>query len=326
MYVGELISLGVAISWTATALFAEVASKRMGSLPLNVLRMALSLTLLSLTLYVTLGAPLPPMADRSTWFWLSLSGFVGYVLGDFCLFQSYVLMGARFGQLLMTLSSPSAAITAWLLLGERMQPLALLGMVVTILGISMSILGKGDDHHKVALKLPLKGILLGIGAGAGQGVGLVLSKVGMQHYEAAIAAGGITDMYAYTAPDALLPVSLGVMMPFASTFIRAVIGMIGFSVALFLFTKQGGRRLLQGISDRKAMLCALGAALFGPFVGVSLSLMATLYTNAGIAQTIMAITPILILAPAYLLFKQKVTMIEVCGAVISVIGVALFFI
>lgn len=326
MYIGELISLGVAISWTATALFAEVASKRMGSLPLNVVRMALSLGLLMLTLYITLGAPLPPMADRATWFWLSLSGFVGYVLGDFCLFQSYILMGARFGQLLMTLSSPAAALTAWILLGERMQPLALLGMAITIAGISMSVLSKSDDKHKVTLKLPLKGILLGIGAGAGQGIGLVLSKVGMQHYEASIAAHGIADMYAYQAPDALIPVSLGFMMPFASTMIRAIIGFIGFGIALAFFSKHGGKRLVNGITDRKAMLCALGAALFGPFVGVSLSLMATLYTHAGIAQTIMAITPVLILAPAYLLFKQKVTMLEVVGAIISVVGVALFFV
>ena len=74
------------------------------------------------------------------------------------------------------------------------------------------------------------------------------------------------------------------------------------------------------------MLCALGAAVFGPFIGVSLSLMATLYTHAGIAQTIMATTPVIIIAPSYFLFKQKVTPLEIVGAIISVIGVTLFFI
>ena len=74
------------------------------------------------------------------------------------------------------------------------------------------------------------------------------------------------------------------------------------------------------------MLCALGSTMFGPFIGVSLSLMATLFTSAGIAQTIFALTPILIIAPAALLFHQRVTMREVIDAVISVIGVSLFFI
>lgn len=327
MYTGEIISLITAICWTATALFAEVASKRMGSLPLNVVRMALSLLLLALTLWLTLGVPYPLMADGRAWFWLSLSGFVGYALGDYCLFQSYIYMNSRFGQLFMTLASPAAAITAWMLLNEQMSPLAILGMIITMVGISMSILNKGGDTgSKFSLKLPLKGVLFGIGAGMGQGIGLVLSKVGMEHYEASIAAQGIADMASWSNADALLPVSLDFMMPFASTMIRAVTGMVGFSVALFLFSKHGGNKLVHAVTDRRAMLCALGAALFGPFVGVSLSLMATLYTSAGIAQTIMALTPVLIIAPSWLLFHQKVTWLEVLGACISVVGVTLFFI
>ena len=103
MYTGELISLGVACSWTITALTAEVASKRIGSLPLNVTRMAISLLLLALILFITTGAPYPLYTDGKTWLWLCLSGVVGYVFGDFCLFNSYIHIGSRFGQLFMTL-------------------------------------------------------------------------------------------------------------------------------------------------------------------------------------------------------------------------------
>jgi drug/metabolite transporter (DMT)-like permease len=71
---------------------------------------------------------------------------------------------------------------------------------------------------------------------------------------------------------------------------------------------------------------ALGMTFFGPFLGVSLSLMAVQYTSAGIASTIMALTPIIILLPSKLIFKQVVTAKEVIGAFISVIGVSLFFI
>jgi len=335
MFTGELISLAVAFSWTATALFAEVASKRMGSLPLNVVRMTLSILLLMLTLWLTLGHPYPIMADGQTWLWLSLSGFVGYALGDYCLFQSYVLMGSRFGQLFMTLASPAAALTAWILLGEQMQPLAILGMIVTMMGIGMSVLNRGGSaeasqqraaSRRVQLKMPLRGVLFGIGAGMGQGIGLVLSKVGMQSYNASIAACGVTDMASWLNAEALFPVSLGFMMPFASTLIRAITGLVGFSVALWFFSRNANAKMKRALSDRRAVVCALGAAIFGPFVGVSLSLMATLYTSAGIAQTIMALTPVLILAPAWLLFHQRVTWLEVLGACISVVGVALFFV
>ena len=50
-YLGEVISLVVACSWTVTALFAEIGSKRLGSLQMNVIRMLLSLLMLGATLW-----------------------------------------------------------------------------------------------------------------------------------------------------------------------------------------------------------------------------------------------------------------------------------
>ncbi len=330
MFKGEIISICVALSWTVTALFAEVASKRIGSLPLNVCRMAMSLVALALTLWLTLGVPYPRYADGSTWFWLLLSGVVGYVLGDYCLFKGYILIGSRFGQLFMTLSAPTAAITGFLLLGEKMGALALLGMVVTLVGIGMSVLSKqssteeGKTTGTWRLKLPLKGVLYGCGAGMGQGIGLVLSKMGLQHYHTSLLAHGLTPDS--VPAEAVLNIPLSLSMPFAATMIRAIMGIIGFSVALLLFTKGGKQQLNHAIHDRKSMLCAFCSMMFGPFVGVSMSLLATMYTNTGIAQTLMALTPIFIIAPAAWLFHQKVTPREVLGALISVAGVSLFFV
>ena len=308
-YIGESIALFVAFSWTITALSAEVASKRLGSLQLNVIRMLLSLAMLSVALFFMSGSPLPAGADAKTWFWLSLSGFVGYVFGDFCLFNSYILIGSRFGQLFMTLAPPSAALFGWILLGERLSLLAWIGMVITIVGIGMSILGKGNGEHKVSLNLPFRGVMYGIGAGMGQGVGLVLSKVGMNYYSISLGqAGG----YIHTA------------MPFSSTFIRAITGTVGFIVLISL--RKQLHTVPFALKDRKGMNAALLATFTGPFIGVSLSLMATQYTEVGIASTIMALTPIMIIWPAHILFKQKISVKEIIGAIISVIGVSLFFI
>lgn len=318
MYKGELISLVVALSWTATALAAEVASRRITPLGLNVLRMLLSLLLLAVLLWVVCGQPLPVDADAETWLWLSLSGFVGYVLGDYCLFNSYVLIGSRFGQLFMTLAPAAAAIFGFIFLGECMSALAILGMLITMFGIGLSIASR--SHHKSphgphrvspppsgAGGLPLKGILFGIGAGIGQGVGLVLSKVGMTHYEPLI-----------QSPEALA------VMPFASTLMRAVTGFVCFSLVMILRGKT--RSIARAACDRRSMLFVFIATLLGPFLGVGLSLMATLYTSTGIAQTIMAMTPIFILLPSRFLFHQRITPLEILGAVISVVGVTLFFV
>lgn len=307
-YLGEAISLAVAVSWTVTALFAEVGSKRLGSLQMNVIRMILSLVMLGATLWWFTGSPYPLYADGKTWLWLSMSGFVGYLLGDYCLFNSYIWIGSRFGQLFMTLAPPTAALFGWMLLGETLAWNALLGMLVTLTGIGISVLNKGESQ-KLSLKLPLKGVLFGIGAGVGQGIGLVLSKVGMNFYEGAIPAGEelVTDL-----------------VPFASTFIRAVTGAIGFLCVMGI--RRQFHTLATSVRDRKGMNAALWATITGPFIGVSLSLMAVQYTEAGIASTLMALTPVLIIWPAHLFFGQQVTFKEVIGACISVIGVSLFFI
>ena len=308
MYLGEIISLAVAVSWTVTALFAEVASKRIGSLQFNVVRMFLSIVMLGLTLWCFTGSPVPLYANSDAWLWLSLSGFVGYLLGDYCLFNSYILIGSRFGQLFMTLAPIAAAFSAWAILGERMSFQAVVGMLVTISGIGLSVLNKGGGKHRLSLKLPLKGVLFGIGAGIGQGVGLVLSKVGMNHYEQSIPVGEelVADL-----------------MPFASTMIRAITGFIGFFLVMIFQKKL--TTMSVALRNRKGMNAAVWATFAGPFIGVSLSLMAVQYTEAGIASTLMALTPIFILWPSSFFFGQKVTAKEITGAIISVVGVSLFF-
>ena len=308
-YFGEIIALIVAFSWTATALFADIASHRIGALPLNLIRMALSLIFLALLLWVFTGAPYPRFADGKAWFWLALSGLVGYVFGDYCLFNSYVVFGSRYGQLFMTLAPPAAGIAGWLMLGEAMSWHSWLAMLVTLTGIGYSILNRGGESHKLTLQLPLRGVLLGIGAGIGQGLGLVLSKIGLECYEASIPAA---------APEAVSR-----LMPFAGTFIRAVFGFAGF--AAILAARRSLGRVREALNDRKGMRFAVLTTFFGPFLGVSLSLMAVQYAKAGIASTLMALTPVLIIIPYAIINKQKVTAKEVAGTLITVAGVAMFF-
>ncbi len=308
-HLGEIISLVVAVLWTATALFSDEASRRIGSLSANVVRLSLASVFLGLLLWVTLGRPWPVFADGKTWLWLALSALVGYVFGDWCLFNCYLSIGARFGQLFMTLAPPIAAIAGWMLLGERLRPTIWLAMAVTLGGIALSILGRESGERRLTFTLPFKGILLGLGAGLGQGFGLVLSKIGLQHYSAALPVD--------------VPSSMGAMLPFASTMVRALVGAAGF--LLLMVIRREVPLLRAAVHDRKGMSYALGMTLFGPVLGVSLSLMAVQYTDAGIASTLMALTPILILLPSALLYRQRIRPKEWIGAWVSILGVALFF-
>lgn len=307
-HLGEIISLIVAVSWTVTAWFADKASRRTGAMVTNVLRLTLATVFLGLLLWLTVGRPYPIFADGDTWLWLGLSALVGYVFGDYCLFNCYIYIGPRFGQLLMTLAPPMAAVAGLVMLGETLSWTSILAMAVTLSGIGISILSRGGGHS-FRLDLPLKGVLLGIGAGVGQGVGLVLSKIGMEHYADAVPVGA--------------PAMLVDMLPFASTMIRAIIGGIGFFILLTL--QKGLGNLRDAIRDPVSMKYVSLITLFGPAVGVSLSLMAVRYANAGIASTLMALTPVFILAPEILIAKKTISPKEIVGLIVSIVGVALFF-
>lgn len=359
-YLGELISIGVAVSWTLSALFFEYAGKKIGSLIVNILRLIFAIFLMGGFLIIVTGSPFPQQADGATWFWMVLSGLVGFVFGDLCLFHSYLLITARFSQLLMTLAPPFAALFGWILLGEKLSATGFLGMAVTLTGIAISVLrrgesmvaggsnlvvasdgsnnpgnissgnGNGDNSNqskekssdvnpgngksgngkpgkKLMLNISARGLVLGICGALGQGLGIVLSKQGMSNYSL---SAEDPEIIRY--------------IPFAATQIRIITGVIGFALIILLTGRT--KNFINGLKNKKGSVATFAGSIFGPFVGVSLSLMAVQYTNTAIASTIMATTPIIILVPYILIYKRKITPVEILGAVLSVVGVSLFFI
>ena len=317
-YIGELISMAVAVSWTVAALASEVGSRHLGVFVMNVWRMAVTLALSAVLMVIVFGAPWPVYAGGEAWMWLLLSGVVGYFFGDWCLFNSYLTIGSRMGQLFMTLAPMFTAIFAWLMLGQTLSWSALLAMVVTLSGIAISVLGRGE-HHSFSLQLPTKGILFGIGAGLGQGVGLVLSKLGLDRYTADV-------------PVDMLP-EVENILPFGANMVRCVAGLVCFSffyICMQRVHKHHGdgssqKTFCASFNDHRGLLAMVVAVFSGPFIGVSMSLMAVQYTAAGIASTIMAMTPIIILLPSRYLFGQPITVKSIVGAVVSCLGVSLFF-
>jgi len=293
-YYGEFIALLVAIFWTITAMAFERASVKIGSLSLNIIRLVIGLFFLTIFVWIRRGLPFPTDASGFNWTWLAISGLVGFVFGDLFLFKSFSLIGSRFAMLIMTLAPPIAALAGWIALGERLTPLNMIGMFLTILGISMAIFVRSESKKGFSMKFSFKGALFAFFGAAGQGVGLVLSKYGMADYD-----------------------------PFAATQIRLIVAIIGFAI---LTTWMGRwRKVVQATSNRKGMSAAVLGSFFGPFLGVSFSLLAIKYTETGIAATIMAIVPILIIPPAIFIYKERVKLLEIIGAMISISGVALLF-
>jgi len=293
---GEIAAILTAVCWTFTGLAFEYAGKKIGSLTVNLIRLFIGFIFLGVYTLIVNGHFFPITADGHAWLWLSLSGIVGFLIGDLLLFQAFVVIGARVSMLIMSLAPPITAFFGWIILGEKLSLLNLFGMTITISGIAIVILSKSPSGKgKVSSQFPLKGILLAFGGAAGQGLGLVLSKLGMKELD-----------------------------PFMSTQIRVLVGFIGFSL-LFLFTKRW-KYVFVAIRNRKAMIGTTIGSFFGPFLGVSLSLLALKHTTTGVASTLNSLSPIIIIPLAWMLFKEKITLKDIIGSLIAVVGVILFFI
>lgn len=196
--------------------------------------------------------------------------------------------------LIMTLVPPMTSLLGWIVLGETLSMFNLVGMTLTLSGIALVILTKKEGQKGVTISHPIRGIFFAFMGAVGQSIGLIFSKLGMGNYNA-----------------------------FAATQIRILTGIVGFVFIITLLRKWNSVAL--ALQHKSAMKSLTLGSFFGPFLGVSFSLIAIQHTNTGIASTIMAITPILIIPPAVLIMKQKTSTKEVVGAIISVIGVALFF-
>jgi len=294
-HLGEISALLTALFWTITAISFEQAGKRIGALALNWIRLVMGLAFLSVFTWISRGHLFPTDATGHAWLWLTVSGVIGFTFGDLCLFQAFIMIGSRISMLIMALVPPLTAILSWIVMGEMLMLVDLIGMFLVIGGIALVVLDRPTAGKRIKLSHPVLGLLLAFGGALGQAIGLVLSKYGMGEYNA-----------------------------FSATQIRGIAGIIGFTILFFPLRRWG--RVRDAFVHKSGMVYTTIGAFFGPFLGVSFSLLAVQHTEAGVASTIMAIVPVLIIPPAVFLFHERVTLKEILGAIIAVGGVALLFV
>lgn len=290
LHIGEIAALLVSVSWTFSALYFEKAGKQIGSLQVNIIRLFLAIFFLGMTTLVTRGMFFPIDASYHNWLWLAISGFVGFFLGDLMLFKSYSVIGSRTAALIMSFHPMLTALIGWAFLAEILSMMSVIAIFISISGIIIAI-----SNRQMKLNISMKGFLLAFGGALGQAVGLILSKKGMGDYD-----------------------------PVAATQIRAIFGF--FSFVVFITILGRWKKVIVGITDFTAMKSVTVGTVFGPFIGVSLSLFAVQHTQAGIASMLMGLVPIFIIIPSAVMFNEKITTRQVVGAVISILGASLFFI
>jgi len=298
--VGESAAIATSFFWTISSLFFTSAGKKIGVLTVNAYRLVIAIALLAVTHLILLGTLIPP-ANSGQWFWMGLSGIVGLGIGDSGLFAAYITIGPRRSVLMMALAPIFAAAGAYLMLGETIPGLALIGITVTLIGVVVVILESEDriPEEKSAGSRKVYGVLFGLVGAIGQGVGLVLAKKGI-----------------YLNP----PVALN---PVSATLMRLLLGAMFIWVLVLLTRKLPN--VLGAARNRDGMKNTVAASFVGPYLGITLSMVAVTLTQTGIAQTLLSLMPVMIIPVVWAGYGQRTNLRGILGAIIAVVGIAIIF-
>ena len=297
---GEIAAVVTSLCWSLNSIQFTLAGRRVGSRVVNRARLILAVGYLLLTHLVTRGELWPSHAGLARWGWLGLSGVIGLVIGDGCLFQSFLYIGPRRAMLLMTLVPVISALVAWGWLGETLRPAEIGAILLTVGGIAWVV---SERHRGQAQEAPgggekrhyALGVLLALGGACGQALGLVTAKYGL--------AGGFPS------------ISATLMRMLVAT---AVIWLLA------AFRGQAGPTV-RALADRRALLFIIGGSLLGPFIGVWLSLVAVQQAPVGIASTLMALSPIILIPLDHWIFHEPVSLRSVAGTVVALAGATIIF-
>lgn len=292
---GQLAALGTSVCFTFGSTFFTFAGRELGSPLVNRARLLMALSAIVVVHLISYGQPLPFDATGRQWFWLGLSGFIGFVLGDIFLFQGFVMIGPRLSMLMMALAPVLATVIAWIFLGQHLAALELAGIALTVGGVMWVV--AADGLPNVAERQNYRaGILFALGGAIGQAGGLVTASIGL--------ADGFSPLSA-----------ISIRLVVATVIIWLAAGSMG-------LVPSSIQRLRANPRGVRYMTLAVVA---GPLLGVYLSLVAVQNAPVGVASALTSLPPIFLLPVGALFFHEKITARAVIGTVIAISGTLLLF-
>lgn len=290
---GQLAAIATAFCWSLTAIFFSISGRLVGSDVVNRSRLIFAFLLISVTHLILEGSLFPFTAEPFRWGWLALSSILGLVLGDTFLFQAYVLVGPRLSMLMMSTVPILSAIMARFFLSERLASVELIGILVTMTGIAWVVTDRRSKESAVEEKRYGLGLFFAFLGALGQASNLVAAKFGL-----------VDDFSALSATSIRLLVALVILW--------AVAIMRG----QFSHTFKQWR-------NKSAFRSILAGSVVGPYLGIWFSLVAVQMAPVGIAATLMALPPVILIPLGYIVFGERVSQRGIAGTFVAFVGVAL---
>lgn len=292
---GELAALTTAVLWSLTAVFFSYSGRRIGSAVVNRSRLLFAFLFLTIAHLLLEGSLFPYGAEPFRWFWFAVSSLLGLVLGDTFLFQAYVLIGPRLSMLMMATVPIYSAIFGLILFQEQISTVEAVGILLAVAGIGWVVTEKQNGQTAVQNKQYRKGILFALAGALGQVANLITARYGL--------VGGFP-----TVSATIIRIFVAILILWG---VAAISGQVRHTFTMW--------------RDRQAFNAMVAGSFVGPFLGIWFSLIAIQYARLGIASTLMALPPVLLIPIEYLAYGRRVSRRGIVGTVVAITGVALLF-
>lgn len=284
---GELYSLAAALCWAVAVILLKKSGESLPPFALNLVKNGLCLAALGLTLLV-MGPrqwpDIPPLLLAQT----LVSGAVGIAIADTLYFRALNAIGAARMGVIGTAYSPGVILLAAFFLGERLSPLQLGGVALTLAGIVLVTYAKATDALDAAVLR--QGAVLGVLSVLLMAAGVILAKPVLE-----------TQDFLWVVT---LRVAAGVAL------------MVGIATV-----RREWSSLLAACRAVRHWPAVVSGSLMGSYVALLFWLAGYKYADASIAAVINELAAIFIVGLATWLLRERVTVRQLTGGALALAGV-----
>ena len=290
---GELAALSGAFLWAISSAIYSLLGQKISPLKLNLFKGLIAIALIFLTLIIS--GKLQTELNLITISLFLISGVLGIGLGDTAFFSALKNMGARRTLLMATLSPPITALLGLIFLKEQLTFGAWCGIFITGIGVAWVISERTPGAAITNINIK-QGIIWAILA------------------EIANSSGAIISRFALLSSD---------ISPLWSSLFRLTGGAI--IVILLLFLQRIKPSQLEKINWSMKLVGGIFVTTFGgTYLGIWLQQISLKFAPAGIAQTLLATSPIFII-PIAAKMGEKISIRSIFGVLVAVVGISLLF-
>nr|WP_319494376.1 DMT family transporter [uncultured Desulfobacter sp.] len=286
---GSAFALACAFFWAFAVILFKKAGESFSPIALNIYKSVVAMALIGLTMLV-MGIPFFPDTAPRVWWLLILSGLFGVTLADIFYFSCLNSLGAGMVAVVECLYLPAVLVFSYILLGERMGFLGIVGSALVLCAIivgavplkdvSAGNLGKGQN---------LWGICAGVLAMMFVALGIVIAKEVLDQADV-----------------------------FWATFVRVAAGLVGL-VPIVMFHPERVR-FVRELKFSKAWLNAFPATVSGNYIALVLWVAGMKYTSASRAAVLNQMATIFIFILATVWLKEKMTSQRLASILLAVTG------